>query len=154
MSSKARRSRHRIPDCALTLEPDPISDRYWREVWASTARLERQYLKAQKALAAAERRTEKARKTVDAAITRTSNRQAQRKLDGLLLVVEERRRELHQIELLMIPTDYNGRDSRRRGARHESGAITIPLGATTGEPIKCDPIPIFPVTTRRKEPTK
>lgn len=145
MSSK-HRSRHRIPDCALELKPDPISDRYWREVWASTARLERQYRKAQNALAAAERRAEKARRAVTAAIGRASNRQAQRQLDQLLLVVEERRRELREMELLMIPSDYNGRDSRRRTVRHESGAITLPLGATTGEPLKPDPIPIFPVT--------
>ncbi len=33
--------------------------------------------------------------------------------------------------------------------RHESGAITIPLGATTGEPLRREPIPVFPVVTRR-----
>lgn len=148
--SKTRHSRHRIPDCALELKPEPISDRYWREVWASTARLERQYRKAQQGLAAAERRAEKARRAVTSAISRASNRQAQRKLDQLLLIVEDRRRELREVELLMIPTDYNGRDSKRRTARHESGAITVPLGATTGESPKRDPIPIFPVTITTK----
>src|SRR6516165_4192256 len=101
MSKKPKRSRHRIPTCALQPRSDPISDRYWAEVWASTARLERQYRKAAKALEAAEQRAEKAHAAVQAAQTRAANRQAQRHYDKLLLIVEDRRRELRIIEGLM-----------------------------------------------------
>jgi hypothetical protein len=62
--------------------------------------------------------------------------------------VEDRRRELRQIELLMMPSAYHGRDGRRRLVRQESGAITIPLGATTGQRLKPEPAPVFPVQIR------
>jgi hypothetical protein len=144
MAKKPRKSRHRIPDCALELRSDPISDRYWTEVWASTARLERQYRKAQQALEAAERRAEKARAAVESAKTRAANRQAQQRYDKLLLIVEDRRRELREIQRLMQADGY-GRDAKRRHVRQEAGAITIPLGATTGQRPKPAPIPVFPV---------
>ncbi|MEN6535089.1 MAG: hypothetical protein ABFD89_15600 [Bryobacteraceae bacterium] len=40
----------------------------------------------------------------------------------LAQTIEERRRELREIERLMMPDVYNNRDSRKRGARHETGA--------------------------------
>ena len=145
-----KQSRHRIPSCALEVKPEPISDRYWAEVWASTARLERQHRKAVKALEAAEKRAAKAQAELQRAVSRAANRQAQQKLDALLLVVEDRRRELRQIEHLMRPDGY-GRDSRLRTVRHEAGAITIPLGATTGIRPKQEPVPVFPVHVTKME---
>jgi len=41
---------------------------------------------------------------------------------------------MREIEVLMRPAAYNGRDGHRRDVRHESGEIIIPLGATTGIP--------------------
>lgn len=219
MSRRQKRTRHRIPAVALELKSDPIDERYWAEVEASTSRLERQYRKATKALAAAEAKAERkrlhierlveqqreaariaerraaeeqrlleyiqrikiaaqesrinaaraeierqrsdaiARQKAQAAARKTAARvvrereqliiQQRREQDALLLTVENRRRELHEIERLMQAEGY-GRDSKRRLARHESGAITIPLGATTGQHPKFDYGPTFPVEIRRK----
>src|SRR6516225_3893379 len=80
-------------------------------------------------------------------------RRRSQEYDRLLLLVEDRRRELREIEKLMMPEGY-GRDSRLRVARHESGAITIPLGATTGEPLKKESIPVFPVTVKHMPDTE
>lgn len=43
-------------------------------------------------------------------------------LAGLQESIEERRRELREIERLMMPSSYGNRDSRARSARHETGA--------------------------------
>src|SRR6516225_5204812 len=182
MSKKPKQSRHRIPACALGLKSDPIDERYQMEVDMSTHRLERAYAKAQKALAAAEARAERARQAMLDAEARRRLREADllaeqarqqqtaqharedlervkearrrsQEYDRLLLLVEDRRRELREIEKLMMPEGY-GRDSRLRVARHESGAITIPLGATTGEPLKKESIPVFPVTVKHMPDTE
>jgi hypothetical protein len=125
MSKKPNRSRHRIPLCAYAVRSDSVEDRYQAEVDSSTARLERRYRKAAKALEAAEHRADRARVLAAANI---KDRKARRRHVQLVELVEERRRELRQIELLMMPTPYNGRDSRRRGARHETGGGGIALG--------------------------
>ena len=70
MSKKPLQSRHRIPDAALELRADPITDRYQAEVDASVARLERAYRKAQAALEAAERRADKAKSRAEALATK------------------------------------------------------------------------------------
>lgn len=202
MSKHPKRSRHRIPDCALQLRSDPIDERYQTEVDMSVNRLEARYRKAAKALAAAEAKAERVRQQIDRladqqaeaariaahraqeqarlleyienirvaaqqsrvattraeldrkhreAIAKRNAATAQRKAEAkavrrreqqitlarrqhaqLECLVEDRRRELHEIELLMQPEGY-GRDARRRHIRQEAGAITIPLGATTGE---------------------
>jgi predicted GIY-YIG superfamily endonuclease len=51
------------------------------------------------------------------------------------------------IARLMMPYSYGNRDSRRRHIRHESASIIIPLGATTGIPLKTETAPVFPVYT-------
>ncbi|MET8648500.1 hypothetical protein [Nocardia aurea] len=43
-------------------------------------------------------------------------------MDSLTKAIEERRRELREIERLMMPGHCNNRDSRKRAARHETGA--------------------------------
>lgn len=144
MSKKPKCSRHRVP--TLTMVSDPVTPEYQAEVDRSMARLERRHVKAQKALEAAEKRAAKAA----VAAQNIRDHKAQVRHRDLLAVVEERRRELHQIELLMMPSNYSGRDGHRRHARHESGAITIPLGATTGQRQPSQPLPTFPVETRRK----
>jgi hypothetical protein len=147
MPKKPKHSRHRIPDCALQPKSDPIDDRYQAEIDASVGRLEARYRRAEKALAAAERRAETARAELEAAAASSARAARQRRYDRLLLIVEDRRRELREIERLMAADGY-GRDSRRRHIRQESGAITIPLGDTTGTRPKPAPIPVFPVHTR------
>lgn len=151
MSKHPNRSRHRVPTITVVVS-DPISDRYQIEVDMSTQRLERRYCKAVKALEAAQRRAERAQRRLQARQV-TKRAAAQREYDTLLLIVEDRRRELHEIELLMMPIDYGGRDTRRRHVRHEAGAITIPLGATTGEHQKTTPTPIFPVISSKVRST-
>lgn len=218
MSKRPKRSRHRIPDCALQPKSEPITERYQAEIDASTARLEQRYRKAEKALAAAEAKAERVRQHIERlaaqqeqatrvaehraaeqqraleyidrikaaaqhsrdtaaraelerrhrdAIARRNTATALRKAeakaarereqqirlrrrdyDTLLLTVEDRRRELAEIERLMQIDGY-GRDSRRRHIRHEAGAITIPLGATTGQRPKQAPAPVFPVHTQK-----
>lgn len=124
MSKKPNKSRHRVPTHALQLRSDPISERYQREIDMSMERLEQRYRKAQRALQVTERKVERARREAE---DNTRNRENRRKYNELLELVEQRRRELRQIELLMMPATYNGRDSRRRGARHETGDGTISL---------------------------
>lgn len=48
----------------------------------------------------------------------------------------------------MMPSDHSSRDARRRQVRHEAAAITVPLGATTGKPLKREQPPTFPVQRR------
>lgn len=129
MSKKPKRSRHRIPDCALELRADPIDERYQWEIDQSVAHLERRYQKAQKALEAAERRVENVRLAIEAAARTGDRRRAERDYDKLQLIVEERRRELREVERLMKPA-VSGRDGRRRQVRHDAGVIDIPLGET------------------------
>jgi len=147
MSKNHSRSRHRIPDCALELKPDPIDERYQAEIDASIAKLEQRYRRAQKALEAAARRAERGRVAVEHART-SAKKRVQRDYDKLLLIVEERRAELREIEILMMPTAYNGRDSRRRMFRHETGAITVPIGPATGQKPKQQVVPVFPVVVK------
>lgn len=64
-------------------------------------------------------------------------------------VADIRKAELAFVRSLMIPGDYAGRDGRRRLVREESGAITIPLGATTGIRQRSAPNPTFPVHVER-----
>ena len=151
MSKKPRRSRHRIPACALVPRSDPIDERYQAEIDASMARLQQRYRKAQKALAAAERRAEQARCELECAVRQSAAKRARQRYDRLLLIVEDRRRELRAIELLMMPAAYNSRDSKLRHIRLESGEILIPLGATTGQRPKVDKPPVFPVTKRQAD---
>ena len=148
MSKKPKHSRHRVPVLAMT--SDPISERYQIEVNISTNRLEQRYRKAVKALEAAERRAERARRLLTE--SRSKSRATAAHYDRLLLIVEDRRRELREIERLMMPTDYAGRDCHRRHIRQEAAAITIPLGATTGEHLKPLKIPVYPVTVTTKGP--
>lgn len=144
--TKQRKSRHRVP--TLRMQSEPIDARYQIEVDMSTNRLERRYRRAQKALAAAEARAEHAHQALEAAAT--GIRRLRRQYDDLWLVVERRRAELREVELLMRPADCNGRDSRRRLVRHEAGAITIPLGATTGHRPKSPMQPTFPIRETKK----
>lgn len=76
---------------------------------------------------------------------------ARRQHAVLEVAVTDRRAELREIQMLMQPEGY-GRDTRRRHVRQESGSITIPLGATTGIPLRDPQSPVFPVTTKRKGP--
>ncbi|SLD50621.1 Uncharacterised protein [Mycobacteroides abscessus subsp. bolletii] len=122
--SKVRKSRHRVPTLAMT--SDPIDERYQAEIDTATNRLERRYRRAQCALQKAQARAQRALQ-LHAAHPSRANRDVR---DGLQVLVERRRAELHEIELLMLPTNYAGRDARRRRVRHETAAITIPLGAT------------------------
>lgn len=62
-------------------------------------------------------------------------------------VAAVRRRELEFIRSLMVPSAHGNRESRRRLVRQESGAITVALGATTGQRPKALQIPTFPVKT-------
>jgi hypothetical protein len=140
--TKVRKSRHRVPILAAP-ESALISGRYQVEVDMSTQRLERRYRKAQRALEAAEKRAAKAWAEV---LKKT--RGARRRHLDLQALVEDRRRELREIERLMMPTDYTGRDSRRRLVRHETAAISIPLGGTTGQRQKQSAAPTFPVKVR------
>ena len=55
-----RRPAHRPPPWYLGPRPEPISDSYQAEVDASTARLEKRYVSAQKAVARALQRIERA----------------------------------------------------------------------------------------------
>jgi hypothetical protein len=131
VSKKPKQSRHRVPTFVLenALQGESISERYQGEVDASVAKLERRYAKAQKALEAAERRAEKVRLAAEVAATRGAKVKAEREHSRLLLLVEDRRQELKEIEKLMMPATYMGRDRRRRvRARHETGAGTIQLG--------------------------
>ncbi len=179
MSKHPKRSRHRIPDCALQLRSDPIDERYQTEVDMSVNRLEARYRKAAKALAAAEAKAERVRQQIDRladqqaeaariaahraqeqarlleyienirvaaqqsrvattraeldrkhreAIAKRNAATAQRKAEAkavrrreqqitlarrqhaqLECLVEDRRRELHEIELLMQPEGYGPR---------------------------------------------
>lgn len=133
------KSRHRVP--TLTAMPEPvISERYQTEIDMSTQRLERRYRKAQRALEAAEKRA--ARAWADVV---KNARGAKRRHSDLQALVEERRAELREIERLMMPADHTSRDGRRRHVRHESGAITVPLGATTGQRPRQTSPRVFPV---------
>lgn len=69
-------------------------------------------------------------------------------------IKELRTKELAIIRQLMQPHTMNGRDSRRRLVRHESGQITIPLGDTTGQRDRPDPTPVFPVITKQLPDTE
>ena len=126
---KPKRSRHRIPNCALELKCDPISEQYQAEIDASTAKLEMRHRKALMSLEAADRRASR----IDAALQRTAAKSARNKAKQeqrkIQQAIEEREAELCQIEKLMVPSTYASRDSRRRIVRMESGAITVPIGA-------------------------
>ncbi|WP_157663001.1 hypothetical protein [Prescottella equi] len=63
----------------------------------------------------------------------TRLRASRASLAGLELQIEERRRELREIERLMMPSHYGNRDSRSRGARHETGAGQVHLGGYVKE---------------------
>lgn len=137
---KPKRSRHRIPNCALEYRSDPISEHYQAEVDAATAKLEARHRKALMALEAADRRAERIRRTVQRTIARAAKNKARHEQRKLEMAVEEREAELCQIEKLMVPSTYASRDSRRRVVRMESGTITIPLGALAGS----KPRPVAP----------
>lgn len=144
MSKKPHKSRHRVP---VLSDPESatLDERYQREVDYSSSRLERAYRKAQNALAAAEKRAAKA----EAAYVRNvRNVRLRRDHERLQILVEDRRAELRQIELLMTPEAYRTRDGRRRTVRQEAEAILIPLGDTTGHRKRLK-IPIFPVVVEK-----
>lgn len=48
-------------------------------------------------------------------------RKSRRTFTDLQVEIEERRRELREIERLMMPGSYNNRDSKKGSARHETG---------------------------------
>ncbi|MFC9765242.1 hypothetical protein [Rhodococcus jostii] len=92
-----------------------------------------QYERARKRLEALERRA------ANAACTAAAQGQARRRNKRVALARErerqlleseilERRRELREIEKLMMPDAYAGRDGRIRKARHETGAGNLHLG--------------------------
>jgi hypothetical protein len=111
VSKKPKRTRHRIPACAYQPAPDLIDDRYQAQIDASVARLERAYRKAQKALSAAEERLSRAEtKPAPPAL-----------IVNLRTEVDTRERELREIELLMMPGNYAGRQHRAFTARHTHG---------------------------------
>jgi predicted nucleic acid-binding Zn-ribbon protein len=91
------------------MQSDPIDAAYQAEIDRSMARLEARYRKAQKALKSAEERAQR---------VRTATGKPTPRLDAL---VEARRRELREIELLMMPGNYAGREHRKRTAKHHSG---------------------------------
>jgi membrane protein involved in colicin uptake len=68
MSKKPKQSRHRVPSSVLdaALKADEIDDRYQVEIDSSIAKLQRQYVKAQKAHAAAVARQERIRLQAEA----------------------------------------------------------------------------------------
>ncbi|MFC9765691.1 hypothetical protein [Rhodococcus jostii] len=93
----------------------------------------RQYERARKRLEALERRAAKAARTAAAqeqAHHRNKKVALARERERQLLESEilERRRELREIEKLMMPDTYAGRDGRIRKARHETGSGTLHLG--------------------------
>ncbi|MFC9764632.1 hypothetical protein [Rhodococcus jostii] len=93
----------------------------------------RQYERARKRLEALERRAAKAARTAAAqeqAQCRNKKVTLARERERQLLESEilERRRELREIEKLMMPDTYAGRDGRIRKVRHETGAGTLHLG--------------------------
>lgn len=55
-------------------------------------------------------------------------RKSHRAIVDLQGEIEERRRELREIERLMMPATYGGRDSRLRKVRHETGTGVMRLG--------------------------
>jgi hypothetical protein len=93
--AKKRRSRHRIPACALELKSDPIDERYQTEVDYATNRLQRRYERAVKARDAAQRRL---------ALALTQSAKASR-LAELRRQVEMREYELGEIVRLMQPAN-------------------------------------------------
>lgn len=101
----------------------------------SRAHLERQRLQVE-----ARRNEETRRRREEAKQLRERARlisQARSSLSLREAEVDERRRELREIEKLMIPDFLSGgRDSRRRLVRLESAAIEVPLGGTNRGPIK------------------
>ncbi len=113
--SKVRKSRHRIP--TLTMTSDPIDERYQAEVDAATNRLERRHRRAQLALQKAEARALRAQQ-LHATQPSRANRDIRNSLERL---VEQRRRELRDIERLMLPNHYAAGDSRRRRVCHRHG---------------------------------
>lgn len=123
--TKTKKSRHRTP--VVQVRSDPVDERYQAEVDACTRRLEARYRKAEAALERAERRAAVARQELERTPTSRASKSYYQRLQEL---VDQRREELLEIERLMMPTAFGGRDSRRRLVRHESGAVTVPLGAT------------------------
>jgi Rad3-related DNA helicase len=58
--AKKRRSRHRIPDCALEMKSDLISERYQTEIDYATNRLQKRYERALRVRDAAKQHLDKA----------------------------------------------------------------------------------------------
>ena len=129
---RQKKSRHRIPACALEYKSDPITEWYQAEVDASTAKAETRHRKALMALEAADRRAERISAAMQRAVSKSAKNKARQEQRKVQKAIEEREAELCQIEKLMVPDAYASRDSRRRVVRMESGTITIPLGALAG----------------------
>ena len=91
--AKRKKSRHRIPECALVMRSDPISERYQTEVDYSTSRLQRRYEHALKARDAALRR-------LNLAVQESAKNS---RLAELRRQVDIREYELAQIVRLMQP---------------------------------------------------
>jgi hypothetical protein len=125
--------KHKIPPAALELRSDPISDEYWAEVETSTAKLEKQHRKAQQALEAIDRRADRIRLRIANRAAKFAARKVKRADEDQLRQIEReqqaRESELCEVERLMIPSNYAGRDRKRRVIRMESGTITVPMGA-------------------------
>lgn len=99
MSKKPKTSRHRVPT-EYVRPADPIDDRYQAEIDRSVSRLTKKYEAARKRLEAAEARAEKLEKAKNLKLAQ------QKELRDLQKVIDERRRELHELEVLMMPGNY------------------------------------------------
>jgi hypothetical protein len=96
---------HKIPTLALTSNmTGKISDDYQRQVDRSTARLEMEFLQAQKALKAAERRAERAVQNLAKQKKRAAVEKSRREEIAAWEAVEVRRMELQSLARLMSTT--------------------------------------------------
>lgn len=102
---------HKFPTPQLTANmTGKLTPEYEREVEQSTARLEQQYLQAQKSFAAAERRAMKKAARVANERTKASGQRAKREVQLAWLQVEERRRELNALSRLMTTTPASAKN--------------------------------------------
>lgn len=99
MSKHPKVSRHRVPTLGVR-PPDPVEDRYQAEVDHAVSKLTRRYESTRKRLEADERRAERLVNTCQRKRTQDSE------LAALMVAIEARRAELHEIERLMLPGDY------------------------------------------------
>lgn len=102
--TKKRASRHRHPT-HITPRVEPISERYQAEIDHSMSKLTRRYEKAKKSLEALER--------AEAwAVTKGGKSRNQTETRRMEALIEQRRAELREIQMLMMPGDYTGSGNR------------------------------------------